>query len=56
MQEKTIPQIFEEIKEQTCDLFCKMPDMYLAMYKDPNEAHEMMLKEQCKRCPLGRLG
>lgn len=45
----------EKIKEEMCDHYCKMPEWYLANYKDPDEAHEVMVNECCTKCPLERL-
>ncbi len=45
----------EEIKEEMCDHYCKMPEWYLANYKDPDEAHEVMVNECCTECPLEKL-
>ena len=46
---------FEKIKEEMCDIYCKMPEFYLSQYKDPDEAHEVMVNECCVKCPLERL-
>lgn len=51
----SISNQFENIKEQMCDEYCKMPFVYCSKYKDVNEAHEMMMKEVCEGCPLERL-
>lgn len=45
----------EKIKEEMCDHYCKMPEFYLSQYKDPDEAHEVMVNECCAKCPLERL-
>lgn len=45
----------EQIKEEMCDHYCKMPEFYLSQYKDPDEAHEVMVNECCAKCPLERL-
>ena len=45
----------ESIKEEICDHYCKMPEFYLSQYKDPDEAHEVMVNECCTKCPLERL-
>lgn len=52
---KTVTEIIESVKEDMCDRYCKMRDYYLSMYKDPDEANEHMLNEQCDHCPLQRL-
>lgn len=44
-----------QIKEEMCDHYCKMPEFYLSQYKDPDEAHEIMVNECCAKCPLERL-
>lgn len=46
---------FESIEEEMCDHYCKMPEFYLSQYKDPDEAHEVMVNECCAKCPLERL-
>jgi len=46
---------FEKIKEEMCDHYCMMPEFYLSQYKDPDEAHEVMVNECCAKCPLERL-
>ena len=43
----TVSDIFEEIKSNMCDNYCK----YSARYKDYDE----MLEEVCSKCPLNRL-
>ena len=45
----------EKIKEEMCDHYCAMPECYLQKYKDPDEAHEVMVNECCTKCPLERL-
>lgn len=47
--------ITEQIKEEMCDHYCKMSEFYLSQYKDPDEAHEVMVNECCAKCPLERL-
>ena len=47
MENKTIPEIIEEIKEQICDKYCKYP----GEYKDPDE----LIEKECENCPLCRL-
>ena len=46
---------FQQIKEEMCDHYCAMPECYLQKYKDPDEAHEVMVNECCTECPLERL-
>jgi hypothetical protein len=53
--EKTITNMFEDIKEDICDHKCRFPELYRSMYKDPDEADEYMMKEECERCQLQRL-
>ena len=53
--DKTLETIKETIKEEMCNHYCKMPEFYLLQYKDPDEAHEIMVNECCAKCPLERL-
>ena len=45
----------ENITEEVCDRLCRYPEKYLGLYKDPDEAHEVMVNECCVKCPLERL-
>ncbi len=45
-EDKTIPQIIEEVKCEICDSYCKYPDVL----------PEDVLWGTCEKCPLGRLG
>ena len=45
----------ESITEEVCDRLCRYPEKYRGLYKDPDEAHEIMVNECCAKCPLERL-
>lgn len=45
----------EALKEDICDRLCRYPEKYRGLYKDPDEAHEVMVNECCTECPLERL-
>jgi hypothetical protein len=49
---KTVTEIFEEVKTEMCDKYCRFPREY-----DPEEHDDVELWETdiCKNCPLGRL-
>lgn len=52
--EKSVSTIFEEIKCEMCDHYCKYSDInYTREYSD--EEYDKMIKEVCGDCPLGRL-
>lgn len=53
--EKGLPQIVQEVVEETCDKYCKWPEKYQEQYGDPDEAGEKMMDEICVNCPLNRL-
>jgi hypothetical protein len=44
-EQKTISEMFEDIKEQMCDKYCKYVD----------ELGEEEIDELCTNCPLNRL-
>ena len=50
-EEKTISQMFEEIREAMCDKYCKYPEKYNC--DDEDEYNAMM--SFCENCPLNRL-
>ena len=52
MNEKTISQIFEEVKEDMCNKYCKYPSEYKPKEHDGTELFE---SEMCRNCPLCRL-
>ena len=45
--EKTITEIFEEIKSNICDNYCKYPSEITE--------HDEMIETKCSECPLNRL-
>lgn len=45
----------ENIKELFCDCYCKFPEEYLGMYKNPDRAFEEMDREKCSMCPLNKI-
>lgn len=47
-EQKTVTQIFEEVKAEICDKYCKYPEK-----KDIDE-YELIVKI-CANCPLGKL-
>lgn len=53
-----MPRITDEIIEicnEFCDNYCKYPEHYLAQYKDPDKAFDVLIEEICEKCPLYRL-
>ena len=46
---------FEKLKEDFCDNYCKWPSWFMAYFKDPDDAHEVMLADCCIDCPLNEL-
>ena len=48
----TVSEIFEEVKTEMCDKYCKYPCEY-----DPedHDGVELFDTDICKNCPLGRL-
>lgn len=46
----------ENIRELFCGCYCKFPEEYLSMYKDPDRAFDEMDREKCNYCPLNRKG
>lgn len=44
---KTITEIFEEIKSNICDNYCKYPSEITD--------HDEMIETKCRECPLNRL-
>lgn len=55
LQDMTITEQFEVIKEKICDDVCRYRVMYLEKYKDPDEAWNNLVEHQCTKCPLERL-
>lgn len=55
MSEKdiTCALIFERIKEEMCDNYCKYPQEYKADEDDAN--WDRLLEEKCTNCPLNHL-
>ena len=51
----TISEQLEAIKNRMCDDYCKMPEHYLSMIKDPDEANDVMIHAECIHCPLSEL-
>jgi hypothetical protein len=51
---KSVTEIFEEIKTEICDHYCKYPDIYDTR-EDSDEEYGKMIKEVCNSCPLNRL-
>lgn len=47
-EEKTVTQIFEEVKSEICDKYCKYPE---STGMDQDE----IIEKLCANCPLGRL-
>lgn len=45
--QKTITEIFEEVKSSICDSYCKYPNEITD--------HDEMLETKCSKCPLNRL-
>ena len=52
---KTVSEMFEEIKEQMCDHYCKWPLEYMKEIEDPDLGEELLLKMKCEKCPLQKL-
>lgn len=44
-----LEEVYEEIKSEMCDKYCKMPEQYSA------KEWEQVQQEICGNCPLGRL-
>ena len=42
------------IKDLFCDCYCKFPEEYLSMHKDPDRAFEEMDRLVCNYCPLNK--
>lgn len=51
-EKKSISYQLTEIAEKMCDGYCKWPEYYLAQYKDPEDAVQMMTSERCIECPM----
>ena len=45
----------ELVQELICDCYCKFPEEYLSMYKDPDVAFDNLDREKCDVCPLKNL-
>ena len=45
----------EKVQDIMCECYCKFPEEYMSMYKDPTEANENMDREKCSYCPLMNL-
>lgn len=52
---ETVTTMLEKVKEQVCEQVCKWPEAYLSVHKDPDEANEKMLIEQCTYCPSQKI-
>lgn len=52
--EKSVSTIFEEIKCEMCDHYCKYPAIYDTR-EDSDKEYDKMIKEVCGSCPLNRL-
>lgn len=52
MNEKTIVEIIEEVKEDICGEYCKWP----GIYEEEMEGCELSESSICAGCPLNRLG
>ena len=50
-EQKTISEMFEDIKENMCDKYCKYPEKFDCDDEEQLNAFE----EICIRCPLNRL-
>lgn len=50
-ERKTICDMFEDIKEEMCDKYCKFPEKFDC---DDEEQYEAF-NEICANCPLNRL-
>lgn len=55
VQDMSISEQIEAIKEGICDDYCKYTEQYRACYKDPDEAQERLMADMCNFCPLIRL-
>ncbi len=51
----TITEIVQEVVEEMCDKYCRMPAKYVMEINDVDEAQETMINEVCKDCPLNKL-
>ena len=52
---ETITGVMERIVNEMCDDYCKWPKIYSQRYTDPDMAHECMLYDKCRDCPLCKL-
>ena len=50
----TVSEIFEAVRTEMCDKYCRMPDYYKSSENDGN--WEMMMDGACNECPLNHLG
>jgi hypothetical protein len=50
----TVSEIFEAIRAEMCDSYCKYPEQYKSSENDGN--WEMMMDGACNECPLNMLG
>ena len=55
IQDMTIGEQVEAIKEELCRDYCRHTQEYLSCYKDPDEAQEKLLADMCQYCVMNRL-
>lgn len=55
IQDMTITEQIENVKEQICDKYCKFPELSEQTIDDPDEAFEWLQHNHCNDCPLNRL-
>lgn len=55
MEEKTVSEIIDEVKQQMCDGYCCKPAEVSAQYDGNPRAAEEALETICLCCPLSRL-
>lgn len=54
---KTLSEMFEDIKEEMCEHYCRFPNEYGACGPDddPDAKQDEMYEQICSGCPLMRL-
>ena len=50
-EEKTVPQMLQEVVDDMCQNYCKWPDTY----EEEMEGCELSESSICANCPLNRL-
>ena len=53
MKGESVSCIFEKIKSEMCDEYCKFPEKYSVRENDLN--YEKLINEVCESCPLNVL-